>query len=47
MSLTFAYAPFVNGGKKLNQHLFQEYKIEEEKQSIKRKTEIATVVINL
>ena len=32
LNLTSAYAPFVNGGKKLIRNLFQEFKIEEEKQ---------------
>ena len=36
-SLTSTYAPFVNGGKKIEPNLFQEYKTEEEKQFIKRK----------
>ena len=35
MSLTAAYAPFVNGGKKVDQVLFLEYRIEEEKQFLK------------
>ena len=38
MSLTSAYAPFVNGGKKLNQNLFHEYKTEEVKQFSKEKS---------
>ena len=37
INLTSAYAPFVNGGKKLNQILFLEFKIEEEKQFSKKK----------
>ena len=32
INLTSAYAPFVNGGKKVNQIWFLEFKIEEEKQ---------------
>ena len=37
INLTSAYAPFVNGGKKLSQRLFPEFKIEEEKQFFQSK----------
>ena len=36
LNLTSAYAPFVNGGKKLIRNLFQEFKIEEEKQFLEK-----------
>ena len=47
INLTSAYAPFVNGGKKLNLNLFLEYKIEEEKQFFKTTLENVKGAINL
>ena len=47
LNLTSAYAPFVNGGKRLSLLLFLEYKIEEVKQFFKNKAGLVRVVINL
>ena len=46
MNLTSAYAPFVNGGKKIEPNLISEFKIEEAKLSLKQNLENVWDVIN-